>query len=107
MRINPKKKNSKKKNIKHVFIYPRCPKINAYIERQNRTLQDEFIDSNESLVLLSTYEFNEKLIDYLIWYNCQGPHKSLNNLSPIDFIVKHYLKNYPKECKMYVTYTNS
>ena len=94
LRINPKKKNSKKKNIKHLFIYPRCPRINAYIERQNRTLQDEFIDSNESLVLLSTYEFNEKLIDYLIWYNCQGPHKSLNNLSPIDFIVKHYLKNY-------------
>jgi len=95
----------KKKNIKHVFIYPRCSKINAYIERQNRTLQDEFVYANEDLILTSVDEFNKKLIDYLLWYNCQRPHKSLNNLSPIDFIIKHYLKNYPKECKMYVTYT--
>lgn len=24
--------------IEHLFSYPRCPKINAYIERYNRTL---------------------------------------------------------------------
>jgi transposase InsO family protein len=65
----------KKKNIKHVFIYPRCPKINAYIERQNRTLQDEFVYANEDLILTSVDEFNKKLIDYLLWYNCQRPHK--------------------------------
>jgi hypothetical protein len=46
------------------------------------------------------------LIDYFLCYNCQRPHESLNNLSPIDFIVKNYLKNYPKECKMDVTCTN-
>jgi hypothetical protein len=33
--------------------------------------------------------------------------KSLNNLSPIDFIVKNCLKNYPKECKMGGNYTTS
>ncbi|MFN4152608.1 MAG: hypothetical protein ACK4IX_16825 [Candidatus Sericytochromatia bacterium] len=57
----------KEKHIKHLFIYPRCPKINAYIERGNRTLQEEFVDDNEYLVLDGgVYEFNEKLIEYLI-----------------------------------------
>lgn len=31
-------------HIPHLFIYPRCPKIDAFIERYNRTLQEEFID---------------------------------------------------------------
>jgi len=65
----------KKKNIKHVFIYPRYPKINAYIERQNRTLKDDFVYTNEDLILTSVDEFNKKLIDYLLWYNCQRPPK--------------------------------
>ena len=34
----------KKRNIKHNFIYPRCPKINGFVERANRTLQEEFIN---------------------------------------------------------------
>jgi hypothetical protein len=53
----------KKKNIKHVFIYPRYLKINAYIERQNRILEDEFVCANEDLTLTSVDEFNKKLID--------------------------------------------
>lgn len=31
-----------KNNIKHYFSYPRTPKSNAYIERFNRTIQEEF-----------------------------------------------------------------
>jgi transposase InsO family protein len=65
----------KKKNIKHIFIYPRGPKRNAHIERQNRTLQDEFFYVNEDLILTSVYKFNKKLIDYFLWYNCQRPPK--------------------------------
>ena len=30
--------------------------------------------------------FNKKLMDYLIWYNTQRPHKSLNNLTPIEIL---------------------
>jgi len=36
----------KEKGIKQNFIYPRCPRINGYVERANRTLQDEFINEN-------------------------------------------------------------
>ena len=36
----------KGKGIKHNFIYPKCPRINGYVERANRTLRDEFINEN-------------------------------------------------------------
>lgn len=93
----------KQKNIKHLFIYPRCPKINAFVERANRTLQEEFIDGNEEYVLESIDEFNSRLIDYLIWYNTKRVHKSLGNISPINYL----LKVLPSESQMYVAYTDN
>jgi len=90
----------KKRNIKHNFIYPRCPRINGFIERANRTLQEEFIDMHLNLLLEDIDEFNRKLMDYLLWYNTERPHKSLNNLTPIDFLLKCYPKSH-----IYVTYT--
>ena len=36
----------KERVIKHNFIYPRCPRINGYVETANRNLQDEFINEN-------------------------------------------------------------
>jgi hypothetical protein len=91
----------KEKQIKHLFIYPRCPKINAFIERANRTLTEEFINGNEEYALEGINEFNSRLIDYLVWYNTKRVHKSLNNISPINYL----LKNLPPESQMYVTYT--
>ena len=76
----------KEKGIKHNFIYPRCPRINGYVERANRTLQDEFINENIFLLADDIDTFNRKLMDYLIWYNTQRPHKSLNNLIPIEIL---------------------
>jgi len=76
----------KEKGIKHNFIYPRCPRINGYIERANRTLQDEFINDNIFLLADDIDAFNRKLMDYLIWYNTQRPHKSLNNLTPTEIL---------------------
>jgi len=80
----------KKRNIKHNFIYPRCPRVNGYIERANRTLQEEFIDLHLNLLAEDIDEFNRRLMDYLVWYNTERPHSSLNNLTPIDFLLKYY-----------------
>ncbi len=91
----------KRKNIKHLFIYPRCPKINGFVERANRTLQEEFINGHEEYALDGIDEFNSRLMDYLVWYNTKRVHKSLNNVSPIN----HLLKILPPESQMYVTYT--
>lgn len=71
--------------IKHQFIYPKMPKINAYIERFNRTIQEEFILRNDE-IYYDIPAMNRKLTQYLFWYNYQRPHRSLNYMSPINFI---------------------
>lgn len=73
--------------IPHFFSYPRCPKINAYIERYNRTVQEEFIDNNLDVIHDKTL-FNQKLADYLIWYNSKRPHKSLGLKSPLQYFLE-------------------
>ena len=90
----------KDNHIKHLFIYPRCPRINGYVERANRTLQEEFIDYALELLFEDLVKFNSELIKYLIFYNTKRIHRGLNNLSPIDFVLKCY-----PEYQMYVTCT--
>jgi len=90
----------KERGIEHKFTYPRCPKINGYIERANRTLKEEFLEENIYLVVEGINELNSSLIDYVIWYNTKRVHKSLNNLSPIDYMLKCN-----PESQMYVTHT--
>lgn len=71
--------------IKHQFIYPRQPKINSYIERFNRTIQEEFILRNDE-IYYDLDAFSIKLTQYLYWYNYKRPHSSLNYMSPMTFI---------------------
>jgi len=92
----------KAKGVKHVYIYPRCPKVNAFVERANRTLQEEFVDDNLELAWKDIGEFNLALMDYLVWYNTKRIHKSLGNIAPIDYL----LQSLP-ESHMFVTYTTS
>lgn len=76
--------------VKHYYIHPKTPKHNAYIERFNRTIQEEYVDE-EVEALRNVEEFNEGLIDYLIYYNMKRPHQSLNYLTPMEYIVSNYL----------------
>ncbi len=71
--------------IKHQFIYPRMPKINSYIERFNRTIQEEFILRNDE-IYYDSEAFAKKLTKYLYWYNYKRPHASLKYMSPMSFI---------------------
>ena len=92
----------KAKGIAHLFTYPRCPKINAYIERANRTLREEFVDWQQSLLLTSLPDFNHRLMEYLVWYNTKRVHQSLGNTSPLDHILQHHHLS-----QMTVTYTRA
>jgi hypothetical protein len=77
-------------NIKHEFIYPRSPKINGVVERFNRTIQEEFLVRQDEI----DYDlnlFNQKLTNYLIWYNTKRPHQALNYMTP-----KSYTDSFPK-----------
>ena len=73
------------KHIPHQFIYPKMPKINSFIERFNRTIQEEFILRSDE-IYYDQQAFNRKLTKYLFWYNYQRPHSSLKYMSPMTFI---------------------
>lgn len=89
----------KKEGIAHLFSYPRCPKINSFIERYNRTIQEEFIDNNEDIIH-DKQLFNKALSEYLLYYNIERPHLSLNLLSPLQYLIKN-----DKMSHMSLTYT--
>jgi hypothetical protein len=72
--------------IPHLFIYPRCPKIDTFIERYNRTVQEEFIDYHEDIIH-DDQLFNQKLVDWNIYYDCNRRHHSLGLKSPLQYLV--------------------
>ena len=78
----------KKEKNPHFFSYPHCPKINTYIERYNRTIQEEFINNNLDIIHDKKL-FNHKLSDYLVFYNTQRPHKTLGLKSPLEYLVEN------------------
>jgi len=82
-----------KRNIPHYFTYPCTPKMNAFIERFNRTLEEEFIMWNRRLMMnVTSFEtLNIALQEYINYYNTTRPHSSLGYLSPIQ-----YTKRYEK-----------
>ena len=71
------------KKLIHYWNFKGKPTMNCYVEKYNRTIQEEFIDQHENL-LNDPRLFNEKLVDYLLWYNTKRPHWSLGLTSPVD-----------------------
>lgn len=71
----------------HFFNYPKHPQHNANVERLNRTIQDEFLNQNLDL-LYDTNLLNYNLVNYLIFYNKDRPHKSLGYKSPTDYLIQ-------------------
>jgi transposase InsO family protein len=90
--------------IVQYHTYPRTPKMNAHIERFNRTISEDFIEERRMLLVTDLARFNEELIDWLLWYNTERPHESLGMLSPLQYIVKSLPA---RECQMYWTRTVS
>jgi transposase InsO family protein len=81
-------KRLKELHLTHYRTYPKCPKMNTYVERFNRTIQEEFIDYF-SYLLADPDKFNQRLIDYLIFYNIDRVHCAFKNkLSPVQFMVQ-------------------
>lgn len=93
----------------HYHTYPKTPKMNAHVERFNRTIQDEFVDYHIP-ELVAPDLFNSKLIDYLIWYNIERVHYAFQNkLSPVQFMLnlpQQAVAKMPTECKSGWPYTD-
>ena len=73
--------------IPHFHTYPRSPKMNAFIERFNRTIQEEFAYGHRKELATDIEHFNRSLMDWLIWYNTKRPHHSLGLVSPMQYLV--------------------
>jgi transposase InsO family protein len=87
-----------KNGIVHFHTYPRCPKQNSEIERFNRTLSDAFIKRNRMLLAYDIDTFNDKLMDWLLWYNTRRPHWSLGLISPLRYICNQLSEKESQMC---------
>ena len=88
----------KELKVSHYFSRARTPKDNAECERFNRTLQEEFISLGNMTTDIGV--FNRNLTEWLIEYNFNRPHQTLDYLTPIEFTQK-----YSKVSKMYSSST--
>ena len=69
-------------NTSHVWSYPKSPKTNGYVERFNWTVQDEFILYELYLAEYDLRLFDQKLAEWVNFYNNVRPHQSLNYKTP-------------------------
>ena len=93
-----------KMKLKRFHTYPRSPKMNAHVERFNRTLDEEFLKQKRSLMRDDPKAFNDALVDWLLWYNGERPHHSLGLRSPFQAMMD-LLK--AQECHMWWTNTHT
>ena len=94
----------REQNLVHYFNYPHHPQSNSHLERFNRTIQEQFVNYHLDY-LDEPAGFNWKLMDYLIWYNTEKPHRSISNLPPL----RYYLDNFitPQKSNMLWTLTRT
>lgn len=89
-------------HLTHFHTYPKTPKMNAHVERFNRTIQEEFSNYHKR-ELLDPESFNQKILDYLIFYNTERVHSAFQNkLSPLQFIISIQAHNFnlPQKCNL-------
>lgn len=95
-------------HLTHYHTYPKTPKMNAHVERFNRTVQEEFVDYHVPELLVPEV-FNAKLVDWLVWYNTDRVHYAFDNkLSPVQFMLQlpqQAVAKMPAECKSGWPYT--
>jgi transposase InsO family protein len=81
----------------HYHNYPKCPKSNAYVERFNRTIREQFVQCTPYAP--GSPDFKKELADYIIWYNTQRVHKGLKYITPLQYILSQppaQIQNYQK-----------
>ena len=91
------------KQLNHFFNYPRHPQANGHLERFNRTIQEQFVELYLDYIDEPAI-FNPMLMDYLIWYNTEKPHRSIGNLPPLRFYLDNFLLS-PHKSNMLWTLT--
>lgn len=94
----------KRHKITHFHTYPRSPKMNAHVERFNRTISEGFIMRKRSLLAHDLSTFNDEMVTWLLWYNTERPHQSLEMKTPLSVVANQLSKG---ECRKWWTSTKS
>jgi putative transposase len=68
------------------YIQPGEPNQNAYVERFNRTYRNELLDL---YLFRNLDEVREATYWWMIQYNEQRPHDSLDDLTPVEYLSKN------------------
>ena len=79
------------RGIGRYYTYPKSPKMNAHMERFNRTIQEEFLIHHEDLLWsdeAGLAEFNRRLSEWLLWYNAERPHEALDHQPPLAVLAR-------------------
>ena len=79
--------------IIHYHCYTKRPQSNGGVERFNRTIQEQFVSWEKEELIDDIYSFNNKLMEYLIWYNTKKPHRAINKLTPLRYYIAMTIKN--------------
>lgn len=71
--------------------------MNAYIEKTNDIIQQEFVKRHLYLIQGkdNLAKFNQKLMDWLIYYNTEREHSGLDYLTPIEYL-EEYTRGNPE-----------
>jgi len=88
-------------SITHKWSLPHSPKVNGYVERFNGVIQTEFIDYHVDLGVIDKPLFDQKLSEWMVWYNTKRPHHSLGLKTPqyrLLQLQQHITKPQPAKC---------
>lgn len=77
----------KEKHITHKWSLPKSPKINAVIERFNRSLQEEWLDMYRD-ELVDPNLANKRIAEYLYFYHNDRIHEGLGDQTPATVLGK-------------------
>lgn len=91
--------------IDHTFSRPKSPKMNAFVERFNETIQIECLKKTDAC--LPMFMLNEKIRVWLEEYNAYRPHASLDYRTPMDEYIAQLRPTSGEVHTMYVTRTSS
>lgn len=76
--------------IKHLFTYPKHPKVNGVIERFNRSIQEEWLDMYQD-ELIDPDQANERIAEYLYFYHNDRIHEGLGDQTPAHVLGKEII----------------
>jgi hypothetical protein len=80
--------------LTHFWNWPRSPRHQGWVERFNRSLQEEFLDWNRPLLRDDLAALNLLLAAWLAWYNGERVHRALRapggqRLAPLVYLELH------------------